>query len=111
MVRPGTPEAIKPVFDAAREVQDFLRRSGRGQDWVDLEYVITGIETLDLTGSGNNTLNLALADLLDMSNSTNQLFVNGNAGDKVNVVGAGWSNAGTSTVNGILYTHYVNGAG
>ena len=28
MVRQGAPEAIKPVFDAAREVQDFLRRSG-----------------------------------------------------------------------------------
>lgn len=28
MVRRGAPEALKPVFDAAREVQDFLRRSG-----------------------------------------------------------------------------------
>ena len=28
MVRQGAPQAIKPVFDAAREVQDFLWRSG-----------------------------------------------------------------------------------
>ena len=28
MVRQGAPQAIKPVFDAAREVSDFLRRSG-----------------------------------------------------------------------------------
>ena len=28
MVRQGAPEAVKPVFEAAREVQDFLRRSG-----------------------------------------------------------------------------------
>jgi hypothetical protein len=28
MVRQSAPESIKPVFDAAREVQDFLRRSG-----------------------------------------------------------------------------------
>ncbi len=28
MVRQGAPEAIKPVFEAAHEVQDFLRRSG-----------------------------------------------------------------------------------
>ena len=27
MVRQGAPEAVKPVFEAAREVQDFLRRS------------------------------------------------------------------------------------
>lgn len=29
MVRQGAPEAVKPVFDAAREVQEFLRRSRR----------------------------------------------------------------------------------
>ncbi len=49
MVRQGSPEAIKPVFEAAREVQDFLRRSGSEfcfiggialQRWVDVEYVI-----------------------------------------------------------------------
>jgi len=28
MVRQGAPEAVKPVFEAAREVQDFLRSSG-----------------------------------------------------------------------------------
>ena len=28
MVRQGAPEAVKPVFEAAREVQEFLRRSG-----------------------------------------------------------------------------------
>lgn len=28
MVRQGAPESIKPVFDAAREVQEFLRHSG-----------------------------------------------------------------------------------
>lgn len=27
MVRQGAPQALAPVFDAAREVQDFLRRS------------------------------------------------------------------------------------
>lgn len=29
MVRQGSPEAVIPVFEAAREVQDFLRSSGR----------------------------------------------------------------------------------
>jgi hypothetical protein len=28
MVRQASPEEVKPVFDAAREVQDFFRRSG-----------------------------------------------------------------------------------
>ena len=28
MVRQGAPQAVKPVFEAAREVQDFLRSSG-----------------------------------------------------------------------------------
>jgi hypothetical protein len=29
MVRQGAPEAVRPVFEAAREVQEFLQKSGR----------------------------------------------------------------------------------
>ena len=66
---------------------------------------ISGIETIDLTGGGNNTLEIRKGDLLDLSDSTNRLTVNGNAGDTVNLVGP-W-NAG-ATVGG--YDIYTQGA-
>lgn len=85
-----------------------------------------GVEKLDLTGSGNNTLsNVSLAHVLnngakglfadnaggwDFNNLLTtagkvQLLVNGNAGDAVN--GAGWTNtAYTATANGHTYAVY-----
>ena len=45
--------------------------------------VYQGIEIIDLTGSGDNTLKLSTLDLFDLSGSTNILTVNGNAGDSV----------------------------
>jgi hypothetical protein len=42
---------------------------------------IQDIEVIDITGSGNNTLQLNLDDLLHASTSTNILKVLGNSGD------------------------------
>jgi len=83
---------------------------------------IESVERIDLTGSGNNTLELQLRDVLDMvgMNSFNsgngwsglaaavnrhQLVVDGNAGDAL-VLGSGWVNAGVATNNGNSYTVY-----
>jgi hypothetical protein len=66
---------------------------------------ISGIERIDITGGGDNTLDIAMGDLLDLSDSTNQLMVNGNAGDTVDLVGT-WS-AGAA-VGG--YDTYTQGA-
>jgi hypothetical protein len=44
-----------------------------------------------VTGSGNNTLQLNLDDLLHASTSTNILKVLGNSGDKVNAAGFSFS--------------------
>ena len=41
--------------------------------------VIEGIERIDLTGSGNNSLTLEINDLLQLSDETNELFVAGSA--------------------------------
>ncbi|MEO5362666.1 MAG: Ig-like domain-containing protein, partial [Magnetococcus sp. DMHC-8] len=56
---------------------------------------IDAIETINLTGSGNNTLTLTALDALNLSDSSNVLKVDGNAGDVVNA-GAGWTDAGVS---------------
>jgi methionine-rich copper-binding protein CopC len=97
---------------------------------------IESIERIDLTGSGNNTLTLGLADVLDMAglNSFNnangwvdgtynlaagganganpeqrhQLVIDGDAGDVVNSTGWGAS-VGTVTHNGVTYNVYNQG--
>jgi Ca2+-binding RTX toxin-like protein len=68
---------------------------------------ITGIEVLDITGSDNNTLSLNLADVLDLSFTTNTLRVDGDAGDVVNSAGQGWT-VGAEQLAG--YTTYTFGA-
>jgi hypothetical protein len=97
---------------------------------------IESIERIDLTGSGNNSLTIALQDVLDMAgmNSFNnangwadggynlaagganganpeqrhQLVIDGNAGDAVNF--SGWGDSlGTVTHNGQTYDVYNQG--
>jgi Ca2+-binding RTX toxin-like protein len=68
---------------------------------------ITGIEVLDITGSGNNTLTLNLADVIDLSFETNTLRVDGDGGDVVNSAGQGWT-VGAEQLAG--YTTYTFGA-
>lgn len=67
--------------------------------------VIRGIERVDLTGSGDNALTLAVTDVLAISDESNDLFVGGDAGDQVTAVGA-WQSEGPVTVDGVSYTVY-----
>jgi Ca2+-binding RTX toxin-like protein len=70
--------------------------------------VVTNIETIDITGTGNNTLTFAMQDLLDLSSTTDTLIVDGNAGDTVRAIG--FIDSGTDeTVNSITYDVYTNG--
>ena len=52
----------------------------------------TGFEVVNLTGTGNNTLSLGLADLLDLTTGNavaRELRIDGNAGDVLNLAGLG----------------------
>jgi hypothetical protein len=109
------------VFDAADRVvdggsgEDTLRFTG-GDEALDLTGIsnlgYTGIEIVDLTGDGNNTLTLHLGDLFDLSDSTNTLRVDGNAGDVVNSAGQGWvADPGNPETIGLNdYNRYTSGA-
>ena len=66
---------------------------------------ISGIERINLTGTGDNTLKLGARDLFDLSDTSNRLKVDGNAGDTVNLVG-NWANGGA----GATYHTYSLGA-
>ena len=46
---------------------------------------VTSIEKVDITGSGNNAVTLNFQDVVQLSESTNDLFIIGNAGDSVNL--------------------------
>lgn len=87
---------------------------------------LTSIERIDLTGNGDNSLKLTMADVVDMAgmnsfNSGNgwtglaaiearhQLVIDGNAGDRVN--STGWIDTGKAvTNNGHTYEVYTAGA-
>jgi Ca2+-binding RTX toxin-like protein len=71
---------------------------------------ITGIEQIDLTGTGDNSLTLNQLDVLALSDTTNQLIVTGDVGDAVTSTGQGWTLDSTTTLNGILYNQYILGA-
>ncbi len=60
----------------------------------DLRGRINGIETIDLAGSGNNTLMLTLSDLLSLSDTTDTFTVDGNLGDRVYGLIDGWEDGG-----------------
>jgi hypothetical protein len=84
---------------------------------------LQSVETIDLTGTGNNTLKLSVADVLDLGQKDNfhadgrvQMMVKGNAGDSVTLTDAlpggmdpgDWTQeAGTVTVGGVSYTAYT----
>lgn len=71
---------------------------------------IPDIELVDITGDSNNILTLTAADLLDLSNGTDELIVLGDTGDTVDANG-GFSETGTTrTINEEVYDVYVSGS-
>lgn len=71
---------------------------------------VTDIEKVNLTGSGNNTLSVTLANVLDL-NASHVLLVDGNAGDAIASTGQGWlaNNSGSVKVDGTTYTTNASG--
>ena len=71
-----------------------LTESGLNLDLANFHDTIDGIETIDLTGSGDNTLMLTLLDLLSLSDTTDTFTVDGNGGDRVSGLMDGWTDTG-----------------
>jgi hypothetical protein len=70
---------------------------------------ILGIETIDITGSGNNTLTLNHREVLNISDESNTLIVRRNAADVVNI-GAGWTQILNQTIGLDMFNVYSHGA-
>lgn len=89
--------------------RDTLRIDTNGAN-IALSNKLREFELVDITGTGNNSLTFTRLDVLNLSDTTNQLIVNGNGGDRVTSTGQGWAFAGTTTQDSILYRQYNSGA-
>ncbi|MFA5502705.1 MAG: hypothetical protein WC253_08730, partial [Sulfurovaceae bacterium] len=65
---------------------------------------ITGIEIIDITGTGDNALMLSYSDLLALSDTSDILYVTGTQGDTVTLTGEVFT--GSQTINSIIYNTY-----
>ena len=84
-----------------------LGGSGLNLNLTDMGGQINGIETIRLFGTGDNTLTLRAADVLNLSDTTNTLRVNGNAGDRIVGLSHGWGDGG---VHGDFHTFFNDAA-
>ncbi|MDF1653475.1 MAG: calcium-binding protein [Coxiellaceae bacterium] len=75
---------------------------------------ISGLEVLDIRGSGDNTLNLSAfdaADRLEALTDTDSFIVKGNEGDAVLLDAEQFIADGQVDIAGDTYVHYVGGTG
>ncbi len=63
---------------------------------------IDGIETINLNGTGDNTLTLTALDVVNLSDTSNVLRVDGNEGDRIVGLSSGWRDSG---VHGEFHTY------
>jgi hypothetical protein len=70
---------------------------------------ILGIEVIDLTGTGDNTLILSQLDVLNLSDESNTLTIRQSLGDVVDM-GIGWTQVANQTIGNDTFSVYVQGA-
>ena len=112
-------DAVESVINGGAGV-DTLTLTGTGQvlDLAAIAGKLESIEIIDITGTGNNTLNLSLGDVLELGESslftadeTVQMIIKGNAGDVVNLDDlladgtdpGNWAGQGSVVVEGVTY--------
>ena len=91
---------------------DTLQLSGAGLS-LDLTTTadnrILGVEQIDISGSGANTLIVGFTDVLNISDESNTLIVGGDADDSL-YLSAGWTLTGTETIGGTLHKVFTQNA-
>ena len=87
-----------------------LTGAGLNLNLADFRNQLSGIERIDLTGSGNNTLTLLKRDMVNLSDTGNKLQVDGNAGDHYHFDDSGWVKGANVTLVGVVYHVFDNGA-
>jgi Ca2+-binding RTX toxin-like protein len=94
---------------------DTLRFTGSGES-LNLNAVpntaYTGLEIFDLTGTGDNEITADVTDILALSDTTNRLIVDGDAGDLVTLLpsgATGWTQGADESIGGVLYQTFTAG--
>jgi hypothetical protein len=96
-------------FDTSGEILDLTGLTGEGG-------IYRSLEIIDLTGTGNNSLILNIADVsalpekinLFIKDSRKQLLILGDAGDEVTSTGQDWIIGADQMVYGTLVTPYTH---
>lgn len=84
-----------------------LNGSGLKVNMTDARHRMENIEAIDLTGQGNNTLDVNLLDILNLSDRDNTLRIDGNTGDSITGLEKGWIDDG---VHGRYHVYIQNTA-
>jgi hypothetical protein len=71
---------------------------------------ITGIEQIDMSGGFGSDLMFTSAQVRDLSDETDDLYVRGDAGDVIHNFGTDWSGPTLQTIDGVEYNVYTVGA-
>jgi hypothetical protein len=98
-------KSFSPVDMGAGEDTVHLAQQNRSfghQDAVKL----SGVETIDATGSGANNVSLSISDILSMTDSDNHLTIVGDKGDTVTLTGNG-NNHWTVADSNAEFTTYI----
>ena len=69
--------------------------------------LVRNIENIDLTGTGDNTLNITHRDLVNLSDTSNRLMVTGDVGDSIYSVGQDWLLSDTLTIDNNSFNQYT----
>jgi hypothetical protein len=86
-----------------------LTGSGLNLNLANFRNQLSGIERINLTGTGDNTLTLLKRDVLNLSDTGNTLRVDGNAGDHYHLSDSGWAPGADVTLVGVAYHTFDNG--
>ncbi|HEY9860301.1 MAG TPA: cadherin domain-containing protein [Candidatus Obscuribacterales bacterium] len=91
-----------------------LAGSDLSLDMATVRGLVRQIERIDLTGTGDNDLNIILRDLANLSDTSNRLVVIGDAGDSITSLNQDWVLASAtpetvSGLDGLTFQRYSNG--
>jgi Ca2+-binding RTX toxin-like protein len=91
---------------------DSLILSGANMQFnlADFRNQLFGIEKIDITGAGKNTLSLIMQDVLNLSDTSNTLQIDGDAGDSYHLGKTGWVQKADVTLVGIVYHVFDKGS-